>query len=66
MKKRRRFKPTMSLKDWLESFAKTAREKAAQLAPGPEREELLLKARRADTASHLDERANSPGLQPPK
>jgi hypothetical protein len=66
MKKRRRFKPTMPLRDRLASFANSAREKAAQLAPGPEQKELLLKARRADTASHLDDWANSQGLPPPK
>jgi hypothetical protein len=27
---------------------------------------LLRRARQADTAAHLDEWANSPGLQPPK
>jgi hypothetical protein len=36
------------------------------LPPCPEREELLLRARRAETASHLTEWLNSPGLQPPR
>ncbi len=63
---RRRFKQTVSLKDRLASFAKEAREQAASLPPSPEREALLKKASQADTASHLDDWANSPGLQPPK
>jgi hypothetical protein len=66
MTERRRFKQTISLKDRLIAFAKDARDRAAQLAPGMEREDLLKKARLADTASHIDDWANSPGLQPPK
>jgi hypothetical protein len=65
MKKRSRFKQSQSLKDRLASFAKGVKEKASRLPPGPEKEELLRKARRADAASHLDEWVNSPGLQPP-
>jgi hypothetical protein len=63
---RRRFKQTISLKERLASFAKEIREKARLMPPCREREELLKKASRADTASHLDDWANSPGLQPPK
>jgi hypothetical protein len=66
MQHRRRFKQTTSLKDRLTSFANEVREKALQLRPGPEQDALLKKARQADTAAHLDEWANSPGLQPPK
>ena len=40
-------------------------DQAAKLPPGPERDALIRKARQADTASHLDDWANSPGLQPP-
>jgi len=63
---RRRFKQTTSLKDRLASFAKETREKASHLKPGPEQDALLKKARQADTASHLDDWANSPGLKPPE
>jgi len=63
---RRRFKQTISLKDRLASFAEKARKKALQLRPGPEQDALLKKARQADIASHIEEWANSPGLQPPK
>jgi hypothetical protein len=63
---RRRFKQTISLKDRLASFSKEAREHADALPPGPERDALLKKASRADTASHFEDWANSAGLQPPK
>jgi hypothetical protein len=63
---RRRFKQATSLKDRLASFAREARKKASELRPGPEQDALLKKARQSDTASHIDEWANSPGLQPPK
>jgi hypothetical protein len=66
MPRRIRFKQTTSLKDRLASFAKEVRDKASQLRPGPEQDALIKKARQADTASHLDEWASSPGLQPPK
>lgn len=66
MQRRRRAKQTVSLKDRLASFAKEATDKASHLPLGPERDELLKKARRADTASHIDEWANSSGLQSPK
>jgi hypothetical protein len=65
MLKRRRFKQSLSLKDRLASFAKHARANADELPPGPAKDNLLRKARQADTAMHLDEWANSPGLQPP-
>jgi len=63
---RRRLKQTVSLKDRLASFAKDIREKASHLRPGPEQDALLKRARQADTAAHIDEWANSSGLQPPK
>ena len=66
MSQRHRSKQTASLRDRLASLAKEAREKASQLKPGPEQDALLKKARQADTAYHLDQWANSPGLQPPK
>lgn len=65
MAERGRAKRT-SLKDRLTVFADEARGRASQLGPGPEREDLLKKARQADTAAHLDEWANSPGLRPPQ
>jgi hypothetical protein len=66
MAERRRAKQQPSLKDRLAVFAEEARSKASQLRPGPEREDLLKKARQADTAAHLDAWANSAGLRPPE
>ncbi|SHN83107.1 hypothetical protein SAMN05444170_5402 [Bradyrhizobium erythrophlei] len=63
---RRRFKQTTSLKDRLASFAEELKAKAKRLRPGPEQDALLKRARQADTASHIDEWANSPGLRPPR
>lgn len=65
MTERRRFKQAKSLKERLIAFAEEARGKA-KLVVGAERDELLKKARRADTAAHIDDWVNSPGLQPPK
>ena len=66
MLERRPFKQTRPLKDRLTAFAEEARQKATELPPGPERDEMLKKARQADTASHLDAWANSPGVRPPE
>lgn len=66
MPKRRRFNQSMSFRDRLATFAQNAREEAARLPPGMERDDVLRKARQADTAAHLDDWANSPGLQAPK
>jgi len=63
---RRRFKQSESLRDRLKAFAADLHEKAIKVAPGPERDSLIKRARQADTALHLEEWANSPGLQPPK
>jgi hypothetical protein len=63
----RRFpKQTIPLKDRLTAFANEAREKALLLPSGVEKDDLLRKARLADTASHLDDWAKSPALQPPR
>lgn len=53
MSGRRRFTQRTPLKDRLVAFAEQSREKAKTLG-GTERDELLRKARRADTAAHLD------------
>lgn len=63
---RRRFKQTVSLEERLRIQAMSDRERAERLPPGREREELLVRARRADTASHLSEWLRSPGLKPPR
>lgn len=63
---RRRFKQKLSFQERLASFATDARRTASLLPPGAEKDELLRKARQADTAAHLNEWASSPGLQAPK
>jgi hypothetical protein len=65
IKRRRRFKQTVPFKDRLAAFANEIRKEASTLPPGRGRDELLNRASRADTASHLDEWAHSAGLQPP-
>ncbi len=64
--KRRRIKQDTPLQERLAMFSQELREKALMLPPGLEKDDLLRRARQADTASHLDDWANSPGLQPPK
>jgi hypothetical protein len=54
------------LQDRLVKFGTDAREKALRLPPGQEQEDMLRKARLADTASHLDGWISSLELQPPK
>jgi hypothetical protein len=63
---RRRFKQILSFPDRLKTFSEELKAKASELRPGPERDALLRRARLADTASHIDEWANSPELQAPK
>jgi hypothetical protein len=66
MQQRRHFKQTEMLKSHLIAFAKGVRDRAMEMRSGPERDALLKRARQANTAAHLDDWANSPGLQPPK
>ncbi|MBR1128413.1 hypothetical protein [Bradyrhizobium iriomotense] len=62
---RRRFKQTLTLETRLAEKAKRLREKAKLLPPGALREELIRKARHAETASHMNEWLTSPGLKQP-
>ena len=55
-----------SFRERLSAFADDERKRARLLPDGPERELALRKVRQAETASHIDDWANSPGLQPPK
>jgi hypothetical protein len=64
--KRRHVKHAHSLRDRLKIFSDQLKKQAAQLKPGPEKDALLTRARIADTASHINDWANSSGLQPPK
>ncbi len=63
--RRRRYKQTVPFKDRLAAFAKDLREEAAALPAGQQRDELLKRARRANTAAHLDDWVNSAELRPP-
>ncbi len=65
MSERRRIKQAESLEIRLAAEAVRLREKAGNLQPGAEREQLLRKARQCDTGSHMTEWLHSPGLQPP-
>jgi hypothetical protein len=64
--KRRRVKHEISFEERLAAEAKRLREQAEALPPGIERDELIRKARQAETASRMNEWLQSPGLQPPK
>ena len=66
MQYRRRIKQTQTLEARLCEEAKRLREEAKLLPVCAEREELIRKARRAETTARLSEWLNSPGLQPPK
>ena len=63
---RRRVKHTTSFEERLAQEAQRLRERAKFLPPGIERDELIRKARQAETASRVNEWLTSPGLQPPK
>ncbi|APO51955.1 hypothetical protein LUI11_30825 [Bradyrhizobium diazoefficiens] len=66
MRQRRRFTQTVPLEERLSEEAKRLRERAKALPHGPQREDLLRKARQAEIGSHMSEWLTSPGLQPPK
>jgi hypothetical protein len=66
MQRRRRFEHQFTLQERIVEWAKEVREQAAKLPPGPDRDMLLKKVQHAETALHLEDWANSPGLQPPK
>jgi hypothetical protein len=66
IKRRRRFKHTVPFKDRLSAFAEDLRTEANALPVGHQRDDVLMRARRAETAAHIEDWANSPGLYPPK
>ena len=63
MLKRNSLKQAQLFKERLVSFKTDLRDQAAQLPAGVEREDMLRRARRGNVAAHLDNWANSPGLQ---
>jgi hypothetical protein len=66
MLRRRHFKQTQSLEERLSEEAKRLREEAKLLPSGAVRDEMIRRARQAETGSHMSEWLTSPGLQPPK
>lgn len=65
MEKRRRFKQTDPLDKRLSQEAERLRCEARNTPPGVEREQLVRKARQAETAARMSEWLNSPGLKAP-
>jgi hypothetical protein len=63
---RRPIEQSMPLTDCFAQKADQARERAKTLPPGKEHEALLRVARQSETASHIEDWLNSPGLRPPK
>ena len=66
MQMRRRFNQTQSLEERLSEEAKRLREEAKLLRPGALRDEMIRRARQAETGAHISEWLRSPGLAPPK
>jgi hypothetical protein len=66
MGRRRRFKQSLPLGDRLSAFIHAMRERAKLVGPGPERDEILTKVKKAETAVEMDRAVNSPKLEPPK
>lgn len=65
MRTRHRFKQVDTLEARLAAEAERLREQASLLPPGTARDEVLRKARQAETGSQMSEWLRSPGLQPP-
>jgi hypothetical protein len=61
-----RVSDVLALEDELIRDAQRCRTEALKLPPGNERDALLKKARHADTAVHIGDWADSPGLKPPE
>jgi hypothetical protein len=63
---RNHFKQTVPLDQRLQEDAKRLRKEAQGIPPGIERNNLIRRARQAETASHMTEWLTSPGLASPK
>lgn len=59
---RNRRKQTVSFRQRLQQAATAAREAAARLPVGPERDMMLRKAMQAETAAHINELLSAPVL----
>ena len=56
------FRSVVSLKDEFALYAKVARDLASRLPPGPERDHLIRRARRAEATFQLQDLTNSLGI----
>jgi hypothetical protein len=65
-KKRNRSRPPLPLQERLKQIARDARETAADLPPGQERDRLLETAVSTESAAAIERWLSSPGLQSPK
>jgi hypothetical protein len=63
---RRRFIQSIPLQDRLLAFIHAMRERAELVPPGPERDELLKKVKKAETAVETEQRVNSSVLKTPR
>lgn len=63
---RKRIKHIASFEDRLAYEAHRLKEEAKKMKPGLRRDDLLRKARQAETAAHISEWLTSPGLASPK
>lgn len=66
MQRRRRVRQVVSFEDRLAYEAYRLKEQAKDVPPGPRRDDLLRKARQAETAAHISAWLTSPGLAAPK
>ncbi|MCG2668743.1 hypothetical protein ACFPFP_17470 [Bradyrhizobium sp. GCM10023182] len=66
MTERRHVKQTRSLEVRMAEQAIKLKEQAAQLPAGKARDDLLRRARIAETGSHINDWIKSPGLQAPE
>ena len=66
MQERRRFKQSAPLDQRLTEEARRLREEAQGTPPGFAREQLIRRARQAETAAHMHEWLTTPGPQAPK
>ena len=62
---RRRFKQTTTLDQRLSEQAERLRKEAQGTPQGVKRDDLLRRARQAETAAHMQEWITSPGLRAP-
>jgi hypothetical protein len=66
MQQRRRVKQLLSLSERLEQEAARLRAQAKKLPLGRKREELIRRARQAETATQIEALLTSPGLRAPR